>query len=111
MAEYTLDMLASRFPEVQGAVAAIKELSADPEIRHQVLLEKQAWRDWLSWTDEVEKQGMEIGYKQGLKQGIEQGEHNKVRSIARNLIYAHLPLEIIITVTGLTREEIEGLCN
>jgi len=109
--EDEFDMLASRYPEVQGAVAAIKELSADPNVRHQALVEEMARRDWISWTDEAETKGREQGIEIGHKQGLEQGEYNKARSIARNLINAHLPLEMIIAATGLTREEIEDLCN
>ena len=121
--EDEFDMLASRYPEVQGAVAAIKELSADPNVRHQAIIEEMQWRDLLSGLDEAEtrgrrqgieigqKQGIEIGHKQGLEHGLVQGEYNRARSIARNLINAHLPLEMIITATGLTREEVEGLYN
>jgi len=119
--EEEFDMLASRYPEVQGAVAAIKELSADPNVRHQALIEEMEWRDWISWTDEAEskgrEQGIEIGHKQGLEQGLEQGieqglaqgEYKKACSIAKNLMKADLPLEMIIMVTGLTREEVDHL--
>jgi predicted transposase/invertase (TIGR01784 family) len=82
---------------VQGAVTAIKELSDDPTVRHQALVEEMARRDWISWTDYTKREG------------IEQGEYTKARSIAKNLIQIELPLEQIITATGLTRDEIEGL--
>ena len=111
MAEDTLDMLTNRLAKLQGAVAAIKELSADPNVRHQALVEEMARRDWISWTDEAETRGLERGIEIGHIQGLEQGEYNKARAIARNLIKSDLPLETIIMATGLTRIEIESLRN
>jgi len=107
--EEEFDMLASRYPEVQGAVAAIKELSADPDFRYQAFLAEKAKRDWISGLDEARTEGIEIGHKQGLEQGLEQGEYNKACSIAHGLLSTNLAIDEIARVTGLTREEVDHL--
>jgi len=115
--EDEFDMLASRYPEVQGAVAAIKELSADPDFRYQALQMEKARRDWISGIDEAKtqgieighKQGIEIGHKQGLEQGLEQGEYIKARSIAQGLLSTNLTIDEIARLTSLTREEVDHL--
>ena len=103
--EDEFDMLASRYPEVQGAVAAIKELSADPNVRHQALVEEMARRDWISWTDEAKTQGIEIGQRQGIEIGRTEG----VISVARELLSTNLTIDEIARVTGLTRVEVDHL--
>ena len=53
----------------------------------------------------AEDRGKEIG----KKIGINIGERNRSTEIARNLLKINLPLEQIVTATGLTREEVERL--
>jgi len=69
--------------------------------------------------DEVERARLMSEYKYELdtqsrivtakRQGRAEGETTKAFTIAANLISLNLPLETIITATGLTREEIENL--
>ena len=49
------------------------------------------------------------GRREGRQEGKVEGETTKAFAIAANLISMKLPLETIITATGLTREEIENL--
>jgi len=93
--EDEFDMLASRYPEVQGAVAAIKELSADPDFRYQALQMEKARRDWISGIDEAKTQGIEIGHKQGLEQGLEQAAINAI-----NAGYNDMMVSIISNMTA-----------
>ena len=83
--EDEFDMLASRYPEVQGAVAAIKELSADPNIRHQAIIEEMEWRDWLSWTDEAETKGRRQGLEQAAVNAINAGYDDAMVMIISNM--------------------------
>jgi len=46
-----------------------------------------------------------------LRHAKEEGKTEERVEIAKNLIKADIPLEKIITVTGLTREELENLSN
>ena len=43
------------------------------------------------------------------QQGILKGVAEEKREIARNLLKINLPLEKIVTATGLTSEEVEAL--
>jgi predicted transposase/invertase (TIGR01784 family) len=55
------------------------------------------------------KEGIEQGIKEGITQGVEQGERKREKEIAKNLLQNNVPLDIIITSTGLSLEEIEGV--
>jgi predicted transposase/invertase (TIGR01784 family) len=111
--EDEFDMLANRHPEVQGAVAAIKELSADPMVRHQALVEEMARRDWLSWTDYAETKGhtkgFETGHKQGLEQGVEQGLGQGLELAAINAINAGYDDVAVSIIGNLTAEQASAL--
>jgi predicted transposase/invertase (TIGR01784 family) len=45
----------------------------------------------------------------GEQRGRQEGEQRKAFAIARNLLGMNMPLDQIVTVTGLTREEVEKL--
>jgi predicted transposase/invertase (TIGR01784 family) len=45
----------------------------------------------------------------GIQIGERQGEQRKAFAIARNLLGMNMPLDQIVTVTGLTREEVANL--
>lgn len=51
------------------------------------------------------------GRNEGRDEGESTGERNKANSIAKNLIDLAIPLEQIVQATGLTREEVERLCD
>ena len=87
--EEVLDMLAQRSPQMRKAVGVLKELSADERTRMLYEEREIARRDIASMVD-------------GAK---------RVRSIeiAENLLGMNMPLDQIVTATGLTREEVENL--
>ena len=55
------------------------------------------------------QQGLEEGLAQGLQLGLEQGLQQGLELTAKRLKEAKVDIDIIIQVTGLTREEIELL--
>ena len=55
------------------------------------------------------QKGVEQGIQQGIQQGILQGEKEKAIGIAKNLLSLHVPMETIVSATGLTKEEVEEL--
>jgi predicted transposase/invertase (TIGR01784 family) len=63
--------------------------------------------------DRGEQRGLQIGEQRGLQigeqRGLQIGEQRKALDIARNLLGMNMPLDQIVTATGLTREEVEGL--
>jgi len=54
-------------------------------------------------------QGMEKGIVQGMEKGIAQGEKEAKISIAKNLLKNGLSMELVVSSTGLSEEEIKKL--
>ena len=95
--EEELDMVAERNPRVKKAVVTLRRLSADEQARDMYERREKAMRDIDSMNREAEQRG------------LEKGKTEEKAKIATNLLSLNLPLETIITATGLTREEIENL--
>lgn len=61
------------------------------------------------------KEGREEGIKQGLEQGIQQGKAEGIsetnRKHAKKMLKLGVPIATISEVTGLSRDEIDGLIN
>ena len=55
------------------------------------------------------KEGLEKGQKQGIEKGIEQGKKENNLSIAKKMLEEKIPLETIIKITNLSKEDIENL--
>jgi len=54
-------------------------------------------------------EGISKGRAEGIAEGISKGRVEGCVDVARNLLRMNLPLEQIITATGLTRAEVEAL--
>jgi predicted transposase/invertase (TIGR01784 family) len=86
-------MIAERNPQVKEAVVKLRRLSADEqarweyEIREKARMDKDMFERWART----------------------EGRQEEKLEIARNLLRIKLPLEQIIAITGLTREEVENL--
>jgi len=80
-----LNMIAERNPQVAKAVVKLRELSADERAHDTYERREKARRD----------QAAQIRWE--------------IRKIAKNALQMKLPLDDIIKLTGLTREEIENL--
>jgi len=52
------------------------------------------------------KKGEKIGVKKGEKIGVKKGERNKSIEIAKNLLDHQIPIDTIVSSTGLSREEV-----
>jgi hypothetical protein len=82
-------MVAQRNPQIKRAAVKLRELSADEKARDMYERRIKSQRDEAMFVD-------------GAVQ-------NTRTDIARNLLKTNLPIEQIVTATGLTREEIESL--
>ena len=60
-------------------------------------------------AEEAFKKGEAQGLRKGEAQGIRKGEAQKTFEIARMMIEEGLPSEMIVKVTGLSKEQIEKL--
>ena len=50
-----------------------------------------------------------IARREGLKEGLAEGQKVEKESIAKKLLEANYPIDEIIKITGLSKEEIEKL--
>ena len=57
----------------------------------------------------IRKSGFREGLKEGLQKGLEQGREQSKKEIAQNLLSLKMPIEQIIQITGLTKEEINNI--
>lgn len=55
------------------------------------------------------QEGMEKGVEKGIEKGMEIGSEMGVRRVARNMLEAGMPYEVIERATGLSRDVIESL--
>jgi len=88
-----LEMLAQRSPQMSKAVGLLKELSADERTRMLFEEREKARRDQISREDGARREG----------------RAEERADIARNAISIGVDIDMIIKLTGLSREEIEGL--
>ena len=56
-----------------------------------------------------EARGIEIGEARGERRGIEIGKHNTSLNFAKTMLKNNYSIDNIMEITGLSREEIEGL--
>ena len=88
-------MIAEKSPQVKQAVVRLIELSADEKARALYEAREKERRD---------NRAREKG-------AWREGEAAKAFAIARNALRKNMPIEDIVDITGLTREEVEGLRN
>src|SRR5574344_1691559 len=70
----------------------------------------EKYEDRSTWDEQekeiIRKKAEKEGLEEDLKKGIEQGSLERQRTIAKNLLQMNIPIDIIVTSTGLTEEEI-----
>ena len=55
------------------------------------------------------KDGIEKGIKQGIAKGEKQGKKKEQREIVKSMIKEKIPVETIVKITKLSKEEIEKI--
>jgi predicted transposase/invertase (TIGR01784 family) len=75
------------------------------EYREAMTSYEMAERDRVSDLEATAKKNLE----KGIGIGKAEGEENKARAIAKNLLSTNLAIEEIMTVTGLTKAQIQNL--
>ena len=88
-------MIAEKSPQVKQAVVRLIELSADEKARALYEAREKERRD---------NRAREKGARR-------EGETAKAFAIAKKLLEIGLPIDQIVSATGLTREEVESLRN
>lgn len=87
--------------EIKKAKREIEVLSQDETERYMYELRQKAIRD--------EKNIRESGYADGLEVGIKEGMKEGIKEIAKRMLEEKIPIDTIIKITGLKKEEIANL--
>jgi len=88
--EEEFEMAAQANPQVRRAVVKLRELSADEKARDMVERREKGERDFRMFVNDAKREG----------------EQKKAVEVAQNLLKLQIPVEQIVSATGLTREEI-----
>jgi predicted transposase/invertase (TIGR01784 family) len=101
--------------EIREALEEWEKLSVSPENRYAYEMRLKWLRDQLSNLLGERRAGLEEGLKkgrtEGLKKGREEGRKEGVRQVALEMLRAGLDLEMIMSVTKLSREELNELAK
>lgn len=90
---------------IKKAKEELDKISQDEEERDLAYRRERAIRD----QNAVRASGYNDGKEEGIKVGIKRGEKNKAIEIATNMLKEEIDLEIIIRITGLSKEEIKNI--
>ena len=105
-----LEMAKKENKEIEEAVEEYETLTGNAlvkrleEIRLMSELEEQSALETAK--NEGKEEGREEGIKEGIKEGKEEGKKQEKISTAKKLLKLKMPIEQIIEVTELTKEEI-----
>ncbi|KYD32976.1 hypothetical protein B4110_3305 [Parageobacillus toebii] len=89
--------------EIREALEEWEKLSVSPENRYAYEMRLKWLRDQLSNLLGERRAGLEEGLKKGRKEGV--------RQVALEMLRAGLDLEMIMSVTKLSREELNELAK
>ena len=90
--------------ELEEAVEQLKKLNADEEVRRIAMAEEWAEIDRISQLSEA----LQEGEMQGMAKGKEEGIAEEKSKIAKKMLAQGIAIEIIETVTGLSKEQINS---
>ena len=96
-----LEMAKQENKEIKKAMEIIDEMSMDPKEWELYESRRLAIMDYNT--------NMRLFKEEGIKQGELQGEKKNKLKIAKKLISKRMPIDEIIEITELTKEEIEKL--
>ncbi|MGL4345068.1 MAG: hypothetical protein ACRCTE_07725 [Cellulosilyticaceae bacterium] len=98
---------------LQGGIREAKDelirLSADKEQRRMYAIRSKALKDETSALNKAKREGLAEGLAEGIKQGIEQGIHVERMNTAKKIKQAGINIEVVMSVTHLSEQEIEDM--
>ena len=87
--------------EIKEANEKYQEMIADDETRRLAVKRHLALMEMAAAKND--------GYQEGKEIGLKEGKNERNKEIAKNMLNEKCDIELIIKVTGLTKEEIEKL--
>ena len=101
--EDKVKMAKKELKEVKKAMEVIDEMSADPKEWEMYESRRKAIINYNS--------GMETARREGVAAGLKEGEKKAKEETAKKMIKLKMPIEQIMEISGLSKEEIEKLKN
>ncbi len=95
--------------DIKEAKEELDKISQDDILRRMALKADLARRDYNQAMYDAEERGKRAGIEVGTKAGIETGAKKAKLEDARKMLEKGIELNLIIEITGLSREEIEVL--
>lgn len=99
--------------EIKQAREELEKISQDKRERYLTELREKYIMDQKAIEDAGYDKGLEVriqqGIQKGIQQGIQKGAKDEKNEIAKKLKEQNIDINIIINVTGLTKEEIEKI--
>lgn len=95
--------------EIKRAIDTLDFISEDPKERERHNSIVMAEYNRLTSEHNFFEAGVEEGIKKGIEKGIEKGKKEGIIKIAKAMLEKNIPIETIMEITELTREEIEKL--
>ena len=90
---------------LKEAVEKLDRISEDEKMQRIIELREKAIRDEHAIYDK----GLGDGIEKGIEKGKEKGAKEEKIKIVKSMLKENMDIEIIIKITGLTKEEIEKL--
>ena len=102
---------------IKKAIEELEQVSGNEKLRRIAELKEKYIRDEQASIEYAQNVGYKDGYKngeeKGIKKGIKEGMKNGInvekRNIARAMLKENVNIELILKVTGLSKEEIEKM--
>ena len=94
--------------ENEGVKKAKEELDEISQSEHEAYLAELRLKYIRDKNAEIAF-AKDEGYELGIEEGIKEGEKNKQIEIAKKLLQENVDIQIIISVTGLSEEELKNL--
>lgn len=91
--------------KVKEAAKELEYLTGDEAIRRKAFLREKAIKDYVTNMEGAKEDGIQ----QGRKEGRKEGEKNAKIEMAKKMLAEKIPIETIIKITNLKKEEIEKL--
>lgn len=101
--------MAEKEKEIKEAIETLEEISSDEAKERMAELRQKYIMDRAEELETAEEKGIKKGKEEGIKEGIEKGIKEEKIAIARRMKEKNIPINSIIGITELTREEIENI--
>ena len=101
-----LEMAKKENKELKKAMDIIDEMSMDPKEWELYESRRRAIMDYNTGIAEAKAEGLTQGLELGRSEGKELGVREEKLEIAKKMLKENLELELIIKMTGLSKEEL-----